>query len=159
METFSALLAIFAGNSPVISEFPAQRPVTRALMFSLICARINGWANNRDAGDLRRHHAHYDVIIMIDNNFILHISSANMADDITRNFLTLSFGQQYLFTNYADLYNYKMKGMFQIPYVLFVRLQVGVYHQWLQYVIKKRFYSGTTRNRTTGLQECPVNMP
>ena len=29
METFSALLAICAGNSPVIGEFPAQRPVTR----------------------------------------------------------------------------------------------------------------------------------
>ena len=30
METFSALLAICAGNSPVIGEFPAQRPVTRS---------------------------------------------------------------------------------------------------------------------------------
>ena len=29
METFSTLLAICAGNSPVTSEFPAQRPVTR----------------------------------------------------------------------------------------------------------------------------------
>ena len=29
METFSALLAICAGNSPVHGEFPAQRPVTR----------------------------------------------------------------------------------------------------------------------------------
>ena len=29
METFSALLAICAGNSPVPGEFPAQRPVTR----------------------------------------------------------------------------------------------------------------------------------
>ena len=29
METFSALLAISAGNSPVTDEFPAQRPVTR----------------------------------------------------------------------------------------------------------------------------------
>ena len=28
METFSALLALCAGNSPVTSEFPAQRPVT-----------------------------------------------------------------------------------------------------------------------------------
>ena len=28
METFSALLAFCAGNSPVIGEFPAQRPVT-----------------------------------------------------------------------------------------------------------------------------------
>ena len=30
METFSALLAIFAGNSPVTGEFPSQRPVTRS---------------------------------------------------------------------------------------------------------------------------------
>ena len=30
METFSALLAIFAGNLPVPGEFPAQRPVTRS---------------------------------------------------------------------------------------------------------------------------------
>ena len=30
METFSALLAICAGNSPVTCEFPAQRPVTRS---------------------------------------------------------------------------------------------------------------------------------
>ena len=30
METFSALLAIYAGNSPVPGEFPTQRPVTRS---------------------------------------------------------------------------------------------------------------------------------
>ena len=30
IETFSALLAIYAGNSPVTGEFPAQRPVTRS---------------------------------------------------------------------------------------------------------------------------------
>ena len=30
METFSALLAIWAGNSPVTGEFPAQRPLTRS---------------------------------------------------------------------------------------------------------------------------------
>ena len=35
-----------------------------ALMFSLILAWINGWANNREAGDLRRHRAHYDVAVM-----------------------------------------------------------------------------------------------
>ena len=29
METFSALLALCAGNSPVTGEFPAQKPVTR----------------------------------------------------------------------------------------------------------------------------------
>ena len=35
-----------------------------ALIFSLICARINGWVNNREAGDVRRHCAHYDVIVL-----------------------------------------------------------------------------------------------
>ena len=35
-----------------------------ALVFSLICAWINGWVNNREA-DLRRHRAHYDVIVML----------------------------------------------------------------------------------------------
>ena len=32
-----------------------------ALMFSLICAWINGWVYNREAGDLWHHRAHYDV--------------------------------------------------------------------------------------------------
>ena len=31
METFSALLALCEGNSPVTGEFPSQRPVTRSL--------------------------------------------------------------------------------------------------------------------------------
>ena len=35
-ENISALLAFCAGNSPVNGEFPANRPVTRSLMFSLI---------------------------------------------------------------------------------------------------------------------------
>ena len=34
-------------------------------MFSLICAWIYSWVNNRETGDLRRHRAHYDVKIMI----------------------------------------------------------------------------------------------
>ena len=33
-------------------------------MFSLICVWINGWVNNREAGDLRRHRGHYDVNVM-----------------------------------------------------------------------------------------------
>ena len=34
------------------------------LMFSLICVWINGWVNNREAGDLRRYRAHYNINIM-----------------------------------------------------------------------------------------------
>ena len=50
-------------RSPVNSPHKGQwRGV---LMFSLICAWINSWVNNREAGDLRRHRAHYDVAVMI----------------------------------------------------------------------------------------------
>ena len=63
METFSALLVICAGNSPVNSLYKGQW--RGALMFSLICAWINGWVNNREAGDLRRNRAHCDVTVMI----------------------------------------------------------------------------------------------
>ena len=64
MDTFSALLAICAGNSPVSGEFPAQRPVTQSFDVSLIFGRINGWVNNHEAGHFRRYHAHYDVTVM-----------------------------------------------------------------------------------------------
>ena len=45
METFSALLAIFEGNSPAPGNSPH--------------------VNNGEAGDLRRYRAHYDVIVML----------------------------------------------------------------------------------------------
>ena len=49
-------------RSPVNSPHKGQwRGI---LMFSLICAWTNGWVNNREGGDLRRHRAHYDAIAM-----------------------------------------------------------------------------------------------
>ena len=33
-------------------------------MFSLIWVWIDGWVNNREAGDLRRNHGRYDIIVM-----------------------------------------------------------------------------------------------
>ena len=67
-------------------QFPRHRPFVRgihqspvnsprkgqwrgALMFSLICARINGWENTPEAGDLRRHPTHCDVIVMVFHRF------------------------------------------------------------------------------------------
>ena len=49
-------------RSPVNSPHKGQW--RGALMFPLICAWINGWVNNPEAGDLRRHHAHYDTTVM-----------------------------------------------------------------------------------------------
>ena len=58
-----------AGKSPVADEFPAHEGQWRgALMFSLILDWINNWVNNREAGELRRHRAHYDVIVMDSDN-------------------------------------------------------------------------------------------
>ena len=68
-------------HDDVIKHFPCYWPFVRgihrspvnsphkgqwrgALMFSLICTRIKGWVNNGEAGDLRRHRAHYDVTVM-----------------------------------------------------------------------------------------------
>ena len=58
----SALLALCAGNhrSPVTSPHKGQ--LRGALLFSLIRAWINGRVNNHQAGDLRRHRAHYDSL-------------------------------------------------------------------------------------------------
>ena len=49
METFSALLAICAGNSPVSGEFPAQKPMTRScdIFFDL---RLNKWLSKQSWG-------------------------------------------------------------------------------------------------------------
>ena len=49
-------------RSPVNSPHKGQW--RGALMFSFICVWISSWVNNREAGDLRRYHAHYDVIAM-----------------------------------------------------------------------------------------------
>ena len=55
---------LLCGEFTSPGEFPTQRPVTRSFDFSLICVWINGWVNNREAGDLRRNRGHYDVIVM-----------------------------------------------------------------------------------------------
>ena len=65
METFSALLALCAGKSTVPVNPPHKGKWRGALMFSLICAWINGCVNSLEAGDLRRHGAHYVVTVMI----------------------------------------------------------------------------------------------
>ena len=65
METFSSLLAIRAGNSPVPGEFPARRPVTRSFDVFFDLRLINCWVNNRKAGELRLYRAHYDVTVII----------------------------------------------------------------------------------------------
>ena len=51
-------------NSPITGEFPPQWPVRQSLDVFFICVWIKSWVNNHEAGDLRRHRAHYYVIVM-----------------------------------------------------------------------------------------------
>ena len=46
MDTFSASLAIYEGNSPVIGGFPSQRPVTQSLDI-FIDLRLNKWLSKQ----------------------------------------------------------------------------------------------------------------
>ena len=65
METFLCYWPFVRGihRSPVNSLHKGQW--RGALMFSLICAWINRWVNNCEAGDFRHCRAHYDVIVMV----------------------------------------------------------------------------------------------
>ena len=100
METFSALLVLRAGNSPVTGEFPSQRPVDFwVLMVTLICAWINGWVNNREAGDLRCHRAHYDVMVMKGVHIL--IAGADLGRGLLKQSLPFSFSQFSEVSNYT----------------------------------------------------------
>ena len=63
VETFSALLALCAGNSPVTGEFPYNSQWRGTLIFFYL--RLN-----KRLRDLRRYRAHYDVVVMFYSNSI-----------------------------------------------------------------------------------------
>ena len=62
---------VFRVTDPLCGEFTGHRwiPLTKTSdaelwWFLWSVPWINGWINNREAGELRRHRAHYDVIVM-----------------------------------------------------------------------------------------------
>ena len=106
METFFALLAHCEGNPPVTGGFPHKGQWRRALMLSLICAWTNGRANNRDACDLRRHRANYDVTVPISIWPIICKMITNKSQCVSAQALSVSITEIYL-----KLY-FKMKATF-----------------------------------------------
>ena len=59
-------------NWPIVREIhpspvdsPHKGKWRGLLIFSLVCVWPNGYANYRDAGNLRRHRGHYDVTVMV----------------------------------------------------------------------------------------------
>ena len=65
METFSALLALCARNLPVTGAFHSQRQVTRSFDVFFDLHLNKRLSNDLKAGELRRHRAHYDVIVIL----------------------------------------------------------------------------------------------
>ena len=68
-------------RSPVNSLHKGQW--RRPLMFSLVCAWINGWINNGEAGDLRHHRAHSDVTVIVCGFSVIYISMAQCKTAVT----------------------------------------------------------------------------
>ena len=67
METFSALMTICAGNSPVPGEFPTQRPVTRSfdVYFDLLSKQSWGWWFETLSPPLWRHRNVFFTLLWI----------------------------------------------------------------------------------------------
>ena len=65
MENFPHYWPFVRGIHRPPVNFPHKSQWRGALMFSLICAWINGWVNNGEAADLRRHRVHCDVTVMV----------------------------------------------------------------------------------------------
>ena len=70
-------------RSPMNSQHKGQWP--GALTFSLICAWMNGWVNDREAGDLKRHRVHYDVTVMLHSHIEKGHWSRNILENISLN--------------------------------------------------------------------------
>ena len=97
-------------RSPVNSPHKSQW--RGALIFSLICALINGWVNTREADDWRRHRAHYDVIVMGDNApFMVLVVNSMVADnlatevEILKTLNCLGIIKHLHFVSYLELYS------------------------------------------------------
>ena len=83
-------------RSPV--NFPHKGQWRGGLMFSLVYAWINDWVNNREAGDLRRQHGHYDVIVMFLPNHNNHAKAQTMYTIIVEDchFVSLHINNSFL---------------------------------------------------------------
>ena len=68
MELFSASLAFVGWIHRWLVNSPHKGQWRGGWMLPLNCTLINDWVNNREAVDLRRNRAHYDVIVMILTN-------------------------------------------------------------------------------------------
>ena len=119
METFSALLTICAGNSPVPGEFPAQRPVTRSFDVSFDL-RLNkrlskqswGWWFKTLSRPLWRHRNDYISFDM--TSFLVNMGMTTLLHR-AQNMAILRFSSQMYFTPYV-LLKFGLKNWIEISF-------------------------------------------
>ena len=85
------------------------------LMFPFICAYTNGRVNNRDAGDLRRHRAHYDVTLIEQSSGCLGYCHSSCASIISVHCVQGIF-QRRLYCIFGQT---SVNGRFSLPHLAF----------------------------------------
>ena len=119
-------------------NFPHKGQWRGALMFYLICTWINGWVNNREAGDLWRHHAHYDVTVMC--NEILLCSNAVKYIRCSFEIMSLTHPPGQNGCHFADdifrciFVNKKFCILIKFSMMFVPRVQLTITQHWLRYV-------------------------
>ena len=156
MGTFSALLALCAGNSSVTGNdiikwehFQRYWPFVLgihqsledshhkgqwcgALMFSLIWTWTNGCANNQHAGDLRCHHAHYDITVMTSTHWSLEQITTWACFNLTHwGRDKMAAVSQTMFSNaFSWMKIYEFWLIFH--WSLFLRVQLTIFQHWFR---------------------------
>ena len=160
---------IFRVTDPLCGEFtgrwwiPHHKGQWRgALMFSLIGTWTSGWVYNRYAGDLRRHRAHYDVIVMWVRRVIIMSShethSASLAVDYPHNKLVMRSCDGVFVVILSKLLNKQLRGqwfrksqqrsydvtiMYHILHSKFAKLPIMFFLNWVRPVVS--FVSSRTK--------------
>ena len=163
---------IFRVAGPLCGEFTGHRWIPHkgqwcgALIFSLIWAWINGWVNNREAGDLSRHRVNYDVTVMTFRQLDLqrHISfkmyskfnislQESTFENVTCKLLTISFRLQYIKDQSILLY-VKLK-VFSWVYQFLVHI-IAPKSLILTFLSLKRCTVGYIKNRVDTENDVPL---
>ena len=87
-----ALLAGYRQIHRSLVNSPQKDQWRGALMFSLICAWMNGWVNNHEAGDLRCHHSHYYCNVALSHRYV-HTYGLSLDKVVLRRHCKLSYLQ------------------------------------------------------------------
>ena len=115
-------------RSPV--NFPHKGQWRGALMFSLMYAWINDCVNNREAGDLRLQHGHYDVIVMqqMTNHYLKQWWPSSLTHLLRDKMAAIS---QAIF---SDAFSWMKRFVFclKFPWWLFLRVQLKRTKQWFR---------------------------